>query len=434
MKGAATILLLLILHNSFSQINITLSSRHQNRLTEIKSGHKRAKHFYRYFKKDSLRQLRRLNRQARKSWDSLSRAARNQRNTLREIQSPNPEKTLDSINAQISSCRAILNNPVSPDSLREVAKRKARGLTFIKLRYLPNFATLENAFLNLPDSASWKDMANPMPGLDSIDVLFSNPGELLDFAAKNSESQFSAIPSLGNGTPLTEGLAEFQELNNRIKEPKMDAASADSLLNRKVVLETVVQKLGHLFSKYSSFSNSADLSDATSRSSLQGKSFYERITLGGNVNVISTDPFCMDFSPQLGFRITSRFVVGLGVNYRISFGDSIQYKGWSVSTTNRAIHAFASYAFLTSWYGYSEVQLSAASFSESEAKWKGNYFVGLGKKFLVHPKMYMTLTLLYNLNPDNQNQIYPQRFQLRLGFQTSDLAFRKKRMNFDPNR
>lgn len=435
MKGAATILLLLILHNGFSQINITLSSRHQNKLSEIKSGHKRAKHFYRYFKKDSLRQLRHLNRRAKRSWDSLSRVARAQRNTISEIQS-NPEETLDSINAQIFACRAILDNPGSPDSLREATKKRAKELVLIKLRCLPNYSFLQERLLNLPDSASWKDLHNPVPGMDS---LFKTPADFLDYASKTSASHLSELPGLNPGTASGD-LSEFQQARQHMKElplqkyGKMKTASADSLLNRKALLGTVASEVGHLFAKYTSFSTSSDLTDAKSRTSLKGKTLFERFSLGGNVNVISTDPFCMDFSPQLGYRITSLLVVGLGMNYRISFGDSIQYSNWSVSTRNTAINGFASYEFLASWYGYAEAQFSRASTLESDSKWKGNYFVGLGKKFLVHPQLFMTLTLLYNLNPDTQNQIYPQRFHFRLGFQTSDLAFRKKRMNFDPNR
>lgn len=435
MKGAATILLLLILHNGFSQINITLSSRHQNKLSEIKTGHKRAKHFYRYFKKDSLRLLRHLNRRAKRSWDSLSRVARAHRNAIPEIQS-SPEKTLDSINTEILACRAILDNPKSPDSLRQSAKKKAQDLTLIKLRYLPNYSLLEEQLLNLPDSASWKDIHNPVPGMDS---LFKTPGDFLDYASKTSASHLSELPGLNPGTDNGD-LAEFQQARQYMKElpmqkyGKMKTASADSLLNRKALVGAVAREVGQLFAKYSSFSSSTDLTGARSRTSLEGKSFFERISFGGNINVISTDPFTMDFTPQLGYRITSKFVVGLGVNYRISFGDSIQYSSWPVNTTNTAINAFASYEFFGSWYGYTESQFSRASVSESDAKWKGNYFVGLGKKFLVHPKLFMTLTLMYNLNPEAENPVYPQRFQLRVGFQTSDLAFRKKQTNFDPNR
>ncbi len=434
MKGAATILLLLILNSSFSQINITLSSRHQNKLSEIKTGHKRAKHFYRYFKKDSLRQLRHLNRRAKRSWDSLSRVARAQRDKIPEIQNNH----LDILNAEILACRAILNNPKSPDSLREAAKKKARDLLVAKWRYLPNYAVLEEAFLNWPYSASWKDVANPLPGMDSIDAFFKTPEDFLEYAAKTSP-HLSEIPGLNPGAAHT-GLAELQEVQQHTREfpmanyDKVNAASADSLLDRKALLASVSREVGHLLSKYSSFSSATDLTDARRRTSLEGKTFFERVSLGGNVNVISTDPFCIDFSPQLGYRITSLLVVGLGMNYRISFGDSIQYSNWPVSTRNTAINGFASYEFLASWYGYAEAQFSRTSALESDSKWNGNYFVGLGKKFLVHPKLFMTLTLLYNLNPDTQNQIYPQRFQLRLGFQTSDLAFRKKRMNFDPNR
>jgi hypothetical protein len=67
-------------------------------------------------------------------------------------------------------------------------------------------------------------------------------------------------------------------------------------------------------------------------------------------------------------------------------------------------------------------------------QWKSNYFIGAGKKFLVHPKLYLTTTLLYNLNNDTKNPVHPRRFQVKVGFQLSELATRKKKIYYNPNR
>ena len=122
------------------------------------------------------------------------------------------------------------------------------------------------------------------------------------------------------------------------------------------------------------------------------------------------------------------------MNYRATFGDSINYS-WNVSSRNVAVKAFTSYEFINSWFLYGESQFTNLGKNEGgKSEWNANYFIGIGKKFLVHPKLHMTLTGLYNLNSETQNELYPQRFQIRVGFQTSDLAFRKKQINYDPNR
>lgn len=297
---------------------------------------------------------------------------------------------------------------------------------------------------------SWSEIKNKMPAVDSLEGIFSDPADLLDHSIKMSENHlegfattqastlaggdFSNAPGLESAYGGT--LGDAKKVSGSLKS--MDGATSkqrvDSLLNDSKVIEAATQKVSGLFSKYSSFSNSNDLSDAKKRTSLEGKTFFERIVLGGTFNVVSTSPVSIDFAPQVGYRFNSLFTVGVGMNYRATFGDSINYS-WHVSSRNIAVKSFASYEFINSWFFYGESQFSSLGKTEGRKnEWNANYFIGLGKKFLVHPKLHMTLTALYNLNSETQNQLYPQRFQIRVGFQTSDLAFRKKQVNYDPNR
>jgi hypothetical protein len=97
---------------------------------------------------------------------------------------------------------------------------------------------------------------------------------------------------------------------------------------------------------------------------------------------------------------------------------------------------FASYDLIKSFYAYAEWKKSGVKINSEPAvnRWRDNYFVGVGKRFLIHPKLYLTLTALYNLNNTDNNPVYPRRFQIRAGFQLSELATRKKKVYYDPNR
>jgi hypothetical protein len=169
---------------------------------------------------------------------------------------------------------------------------------------------------------------------------------------------------------------------------------------------------------------------------MKGKSFTERLLVGGNVNVVSVDPVALDIAPQLGYKLTSSFFVGVGVSYRLAFRDSIESSRY-ISPSNASVDAFASYDILRSIFLYSEWKMSRSMVLEDDrvsAKWVNNCFVGAGKRILIHPKVYLVITALYNLNDDRSNPVYSKRFQIRMGFQLSELATRKKKVFYDPNR
>lgn len=453
MKAFATILLICIVQYGYSQLNINLSPKHQSKLSAVKSGHKRAKQFYKFFRRDSIKHLKRLNKQIKRSWDSVARANRSQYLNPAQVSKLNryiSKETVDSLDSQIRKWKAILNDSTSGDSLKAIAKSRAKDLTITRLRYDPGYPAFERALLDRPDSSSWTEIKDKMPGIDSLEGIFSDPGELLDHSIKMSEHHLEGFATASAGTLGAGDFSSAKELENsyggtlkdannitgslKSMDGAMSKQGVDSVLTNNKVLEAATQKVSHLFSKFTSFSSSSDLSDAKKRTSLEGKTFLERIVIGGTFNVVSTDPVSIDFAPQIGYRFTSLFTVGVGMNYRATFGDSINYS-WHVSSRNIAVKAFTSYEFINSWFLTGESQFSSLGKNESnKTDWNANYFIGIGKKFLVHPKLHMTLTALYNLNSENQNQLYPQRFQIRVGFQTSDLAFRKKQVNYDPNR
>lgn len=450
MKATSTILLLLCMLSGYSQsVNINLSPSHQKKLSAFESGHKRMKRFYKYFKKDSARHFKQINKKERKSWDSTMRATRKQEKLERKFPDRNPAlrqiNQMDSIDGQLKKWNAILNDTTRSDSLRTVARENAKDLMLTKLKHDPNFNLLAAKYNNLPDSLTWEDFAAQIPGIDSVEGIFANPKDLLDYSTRFAEKQLTGITEMQQLTNANHQLREVKAMSEMYKDKYGSYLNRDSLAEKALdyfvenpeKLEAASQKVSKLLSKYRRFSNSNNLNDATRRTSMEGKPLFERLVIGGTFNIISTKPLSLDLSPQIGYKFTSRFFIGAGMNYRVTFSDSIKHS-WYVSPKNTAFKAFVNYDILKSWYAYLEGEMTGASGNSVEQtekdRWNGNYFIGAGRRFLIHPKLYMTMTALYNLDNQTQNHIYPQRFQVRIGFQTSDLAFRKKKVNYDPNR
>jgi len=119
------------------------------------------KQFYKFYKRDSIKHLKRLNRQIRKSWDSVARANRDQHLTPAEISEMNRSisvEVMDSLKDQIRICRSILSDSTSSDSLKAIAKNRAKDLTITRLRHDPNYPALESLLISKPDSMSWSEI------------------------------------------------------------------------------------------------------------------------------------------------------------------------------------------------------------------------------------------------------------------------------------
>jgi hypothetical protein len=128
--------------------------------------------------------------------------------------------------------------------------------------------------------------------------------------------------------------------------------------------------------------------------------------------------------------------MGAGMSYRCTLGDSIR-NSYYVSPSNTSYKAFISYDVVKVFYAFGEWEKTSISRSSNDKtlkQWKDNYFIGAGKRFLVLPKLYFTMTVLYNLNGEDHNPVHPNRFQVRTGFQLSELALAKKKPYYDPNR
>jgi hypothetical protein len=120
----------------------------------------------------------------------------------------------------------------------------------------------------------------------------------------------------------------------------------------------------------------------------------------------------------------------------MTFGDSIKYRR-PIASKNASVHLNASYNLPYSFFAYGEwkrsMPLTKQMSDRGARKWVNNYLVGVGRKFLVHPKIYLTVTTLYCLQRVDKTPVYTGRFQIRTGFQLSELATRKKKIYYDPD-
>lgn len=457
MKSLLLSFLLLINYNLFAQHGqIVLSPKHQEKLSHIRSGHARLIKYYKFYKTDSAKNAKSRERQLRRFMDSTWKADnakyKLERKLLRKGIYRNHLSVPDTFNNEFSKWNRIAKDTTLQDSVRTIAKGRAKVASLVKLKEYPQFQSAFEKYQLYDDTVSWQELSEQVPGVDTLSTIFSSPTELfeetentsveyLDYAGSLSKVN-NQMREVGNLKNLPEQYADDhgkyidREYLKKQGTEKATIKAVDHFAQHADKLEAAQKRVSKLLLKYKDFANSDDLNNAKKHTSMQGKSFWEHLIIAGNFNIISTKPLSIDFSPQVGYKFTTNFFVGLGMNYRFTFRDSIK-NNFYVSPSNTSLKLFANYEFIKSFYVLAEWEKSptASGAGDNHTKhWEDNYFLGVGRRFLVHPKLYVTLTALYNFNNEQSNPIHPKRFQLRIGFLLSELAIRKKRINYDPNR
>jgi hypothetical protein len=190
------------------------------------------------------------------------------------------------------------------------------------------------------------------------------------------------------------------------------------------------RKMSLLMKKYSIIPNSNDLSTATRHTSLKGRSFKERLYIASNFQVLSLEPVSIDWSPMIGYRFNKRFLAGIGGNYRQSFSDTIP----AFSPDVLGYKVFSAYDIIKNFFAYGEFDRNTPGVNKTEQIsqriWKNAAFLGLGRKFPIHKKVEMTIVMMYNFLHERHDQIYPKPWCVRIGFQTSELAWFKPKPLF----
>lgn len=272
--------------------------------------------------------------------------------------------------------------------------------------------------------------------------LNMTPDSLATLATARIEKEAqSRLMSLAGAQSYQTQLNDFNKLTNQYKNQLSqlnDTTARKEFLKQQAeklamnyindnpeLLKGLQTKLNLLMKKYSSVANSNDLSSAVKRTSLQGHTFRERLVIAANFQLLSIDPFSIDFSPQLGYRFDSRFSLGIGGTYRQTFTNT----NISIAPDVLGYKGFLSYDIVKSFFAYGEYAQNSPGIdatTENQVRiWQPAAMLGIGKRFSLYKKVDMTVTALYNFMHDPEDTIYPRPFIIRFGFQLSETALMK---------
>ena len=206
---------------------------------------------------------------------------------------------------------------------------------------------------------------------------------------------------------LTKAVKEAQKMLAK-HAPALNSAQAD---------------LAKLKKKYSSVPNSDDLSTASKRNSLKGKPLKSRLVLGGNFQVVTTNPVTIDISPVLGYRFNKDFYLAVGATYRARFSsaDSTFIKTrYGQDELTYGYRTFANYRFWKAFYVHVEYEKMSKEFEVTGTdrfvrKWKPGALAGIGSEYTIKGTLKGNVSLLYNFLFDDNERVYQSPWVFRFG-------------------
>lgn len=226
------------------------------------------------------------------------------------------------------------------------------------------------------------------------------------------DKQFS-LPDWQRNLP--ENLFETpKEMLGKVEERQL----VDGLAGKADKVESAKSNLQLLKEKYSYVPNSEDLSTAIKNTSLERRTFSERLILGGTVQFLpGQEGLKVDLSPTLGYGINKKFTVGLGVSYRADF--NVDKLGISPSRVYGA-KAFSQHHllkgfFLHAEYEYLMTRTEASETTPSFTQRTGGFLAGLAKEFSFLKKVNAQVQWLYHFDYDSSGA-YQSPWVFRIGF------------------
>lgn len=145
-------------------------------------------------------------------------------------------------------------------------------------------------------------------------------------------------------------------------------------------------------------------------------SLAEKIVFGGNLGLQFGNPTLIDVSPQIGYRVTERFVPGIGVKYSYyKFKDDFFNESYDTDVYGGSI--WSKYYFTENLLGYAEYEIINLEVYEFNALRRINIesvFVGGGYHQPISESFGVQLLVLFNLN-ESQYKIYDNPI-IRVGF------------------
>lgn len=329
---------------------------------------------------------------------------------------------LDYINKPKSNLHAkedngieLLINDGVDYQLKDAEKEKFKKVV-VKKDLVGDFSELDSVAIH--DFLKSKDIAGIENAGYSIDSTTSQ--KLLVSAETKVEAKFlkfnsDNLPENIEHDDIQSILAERQAelklkkdvLRNDLKQ-KLTSSAQNFISANNDKIQQFQSDVAALKKKYSEVPNSNDLSTARKRTSLKGDPLWQRLVIGGDFNVVKTNPLSLDLSPVLGYKINKIFEAGVSGSYRTLL--EVNKAGISDTSNNPyGFGLFANHMVYKNFFGQLEgnrTKTTNGTIERPQRVWQSSLLIGVGRELKITNWLKMRAVVMFNLFHDNLKSPY----------------------------
>lgn len=246
------------------------------------------------------------------------------------------------------------------------------------------------------------------------------------------ESKLEEMAPVDELEKQTEALEKMKAIRAKWTDPAVAKEEALNKAKQSAVnhfaghteqLQATMQKLSELKAKHPHAEGVLDLFAKRQRP-LKGIPFVERLIPGFTFQFQKSTAVMLDLNPQVGLKITGRFIAGLGWNDRLAY--DFDAADWDKEWRMYGARSFVHFKLLQNFYlkadaEYMKAKRRTMSINTVETiphyGWGWNYLVGIKKDFQLSRRTKWNTQFLYNLYSAADLNPYTNKFNLRLGFE-----------------
>jgi hypothetical protein len=307
----------------------------------------------------------------------------------------------------------------------------------------------EKANVAVPGSDKLNDLKGETSEVDSkLQVAEKYEGEVskvkqgdlssVDDAAKQAEDKATEVSGISDATEKAGKLTEQKEKLTKQQEEYL--AMVQKYRDKKIEREEILRKSKNIANdKLNKFSPAvkegekklAEIKKAKAgvgslkaflkkENVMRSKPFYERLVPGISLQAYKVNVYSLDFAPQIGFKASGRFTLGIGGIYRM--GVSEKFKRYAQGVGVYGYRAYSDINFIKGIYVHGEIEkLVLDKFTVPQFKIEQqpdkltNFHIGLGKRYAISKKINGNLLVLYRAELKGHMPSM-SKINLRVGF------------------
>jgi len=152
------------------------------------------------------------------------------------------------------------------------------------------------------------------------------------------------------------------------------------------------------------------------------KSIFDRLYIGGNVGLLFGSTTLIELSPQVGYRLTDRFIPGIGITYMYQ-----NYRQGAIRYENSVYggSVFSKYFLTDKLFGHVEYEMLNVEYIPDpgpnlalmiDRKWISSFYIGGGYSQPIGQRGFAQVMILFELIQDPWYPYYRSNPIIRIGF------------------